>query len=154
MPSAPRLSRCSSGSNAVPFDLVEDMLHVALAEPSPAAVAELQRVTGRPVVVSLAAHEDVREILEELVRGGTLDAEQLLVEGELAVDAPAVRAVNAIVSAAVAAQASDVHVIPSEHMYYIRLRVDGVVQEHSTMTPERCRRRSLPHQGDGRARRR
>jgi type IV pilus assembly protein PilB len=122
--------------NAVPFDLVEDMLHVALTEPSPAAVAELERITGRPVVVSLAAHEDVREILEELVRGGTLDAEQLLVEGELANNAPAVRAVNAIVSAAVAAQASDVHVIPSEHMYYVRLRVDGVVQEHSTITPE------------------
>ncbi len=122
--------------NAVPFDLVEDMLHVALTEPSPAAVAELEGVTGRTVALSLAAHEDVREILEELARGGTLDAEQLLVEGELADSAPAVRAVNAIVSAALAAQASDVHLIPSEHAYFVRLRVDGVVQEHSTMTPE------------------
>jgi type IV pilus assembly protein PilB len=122
--------------NAVPFDLIEEMLHVALTEPSPAGVAELERISGRPVVVSVAAHEDVRGILEELVRGGTLDAEQLLVEGELADSAPAVQAVNAILGAAVAAQASDVHVIPSEHCYYIRLRVDGVVQEHSTLTPD------------------
>jgi type IV pilus assembly protein PilB len=121
---------------AVPFDLVGDVLHVALTEPSLAGVAELERVTGRRVVVSLAAHEDLREILEEIARGGTLDAEQLLIEGELADNAPAVRAVNAILSAAVAAQASDVHVIPSELNYYIRLRVDGVVQEHSTMTAE------------------
>jgi type IV pilus assembly protein PilB len=122
--------------NAVPFDLIEDLLHVALTGPSPAGVAELERISGRPVVVSVAAHEDVREILEELVRGGTLDAEQLLVEGELADNAPAVQAVNAILGAAVAAQASDVHLIPSEHCYYIRLRVDGVVQEHSTLTPD------------------
>ena len=122
--------------DAVPFDLIEDMLHVALTEPSPAAVAELERVSGRPVVVSIAALADVTEILEEIRRNGALDVEQLLVEGELADNAPAVRAVNEFMSAALSAHASDVHVIPSELCYYIRLRVDGVVQELTTMTPE------------------
>ena len=108
---------------AVPLEVLERLNAVpstwsttCCTSPSPSrrlpAWPSLERVTGRPVVVSLAAHEDVREILDELVRGGTLDAEQLLVEGELADDAPAVRAVNAILGAAVAAQASDVHVIP------------------------------------------
>src|SRR4051812_13696061 len=56
---------------AVPFDLVDDVLSVALADPSPTAVAELQNVTGRRITVALTAREDVVSVLDELARGGT-----------------------------------------------------------------------------------
>jgi type IV pilus assembly protein PilB len=123
--------------DAVPFDEVAGVLHVALAEPSGETVAELLRVTGRPVAVALAAREEVREILDELARGGTLDAERLDA-GDTADEAPAVRAVNEILGDAVAAQASDVHVIPAQHGYHVRLRIDGVLQEHTTLAPEQA----------------
>jgi type IV pilus assembly protein PilB len=120
---------------AVPFDVVDGMLHVALTAPSAGAVAELERVSGRPVAVALAAPEDVRGILDDLARGGTVDVEQLEVEAGSAGGAPAVVAVNEILRAAVAAQASDVHVIPAADRYHVRLRIDGVVQEHSHLAP-------------------
>jgi type IV pilus assembly protein PilB len=121
---------------AVPFDLTGNVLSVALADPSPNAVAELERATGKRVAVALTAHEDLVAVLETLERGGTIDAEQLDVVDDFADDAPAVRAVNEILRVAVATQASDVHLIPGQHGVFVRLRIDGVVQDHATLTIE------------------
>jgi type IV pilus assembly protein PilB len=118
---------------AVPFAAEAGELHVAFAEPTPERVAELERVTGRKVLSALASADDVTTILDELARSGTIDVEELQVDGELAGSAPAVAAVNEILRAAIAAQASDVHVIPGESCFYVRLRIDGVVQEHGRL---------------------
>ncbi|MDX6485052.1 MAG: twitching motility protein PilT, partial [Gaiellaceae bacterium] len=121
---------------AVPFDLDEGTLHVALTEPSTAAVTELERVTGRHVSIALASREDVDRMLLDLSRSGTLEVDELRLEGELTENAPAVRTVNDILRKAVVAQASDVHLIPDERCVHVRLRIDGVVQEHAILTTE------------------
>jgi len=116
---------------AVPFAADGRELHVAFAEPTPERVAELERVTGRVVLSALAGGDDVDTVLDELGRSGTIDVEELLVEGELEGSAPAVAAVNEILGAALTAQASDIHLIPGDHGYDVRFRIDGVVQEHT-----------------------
>ena len=121
---------------AVPFAAEGSELHVAFAEPTPERVAELERITGRTVLSALASGDDVATILDELARSGTIDVEELAIESELAGDAPAVHTVNTILREAVAAQASDIHLIPSEACFFVRLRIDGVVQEHSRLEPE------------------
>src|SRR5437764_1092727 len=72
----------------------------------------------------------------ELARGGTLRDEDLFLEGELAEDAPAVRAVNDILRRAIVERASDVHLIPEQGFVHVRLRVDGVVRETGMLAPE------------------
>jgi type IV pilus assembly protein PilB len=121
---------------AVPFAAEGRELHVAFAEPTPERVAELERVTGRTVLSALATADEIGAILDELARGGTIDVEGLEIEGELVGSGPAVAAVNEILRVAVAAQASDVHVIPGEGCFYVRLRIDGVVQEHARLELE------------------
>jgi len=57
---------------AVPYLLADGVLHVAVAESSPSALAELQLAGGNAVAFSLAAQHDIAVMLDELGRGGTL----------------------------------------------------------------------------------
>ncbi|HZR95124.1 MAG TPA: GspE/PulE family protein [Gaiellaceae bacterium] len=141
-----RIALSSDAILAAPFAVLKDLaaipyatdgseLHVAFADPSPEAVAALERATGRKVLCALASRDDVDVILDELARSGTIDPEELHVDDLLDGDAPAVLAVTDILRAAVAAEASDVHLIPGETCFYVRLRIDGVVREHSRLDP-------------------
>jgi type IV pilus assembly protein PilB len=123
-------------SLAIPFALSDDVLHVAFAAPSAGAVDEISRLAGYPVQASLATRDEVARLLADLERGGTLRDEDLFLEGELLAEAPAVRAVNDILRRAIAARASDVHLIPEEGLVSVRLRVDGVVQESGSLSSE------------------
>lgn len=121
---------------ALPYAVGDDGLHVAFATPSPAAAEELARLADRPLVAALAPRDDVRRLLGELARGGTLRAEDIHLEGELIADAPAVRTVNDLLRRAVAARASDVHLVPEAGFLHVRMRIDGVVQEHGLLPEE------------------
>jgi type II secretory ATPase GspE/PulE/Tfp pilus assembly ATPase PilB-like protein len=121
---------------AVPYAAEGTALHVAFAEPTAERVAELERVTGRRVLSGLASADEVELILDELARSGTIAVEELHVEGELAGDAPAIHTFNEILATAVSAQASDIHLIPGDSGYFVRLRIDGVVQEHARLERE------------------
>ncbi len=121
---------------AVPFRRDGEQLHVAIAEPTQGALAELQLAAGSLVTLSLAAESEISMILHELDSGGTLEDEELRIEGELAGDSPAMRTVNDILRRAAVARASDVHLIPDNGFIHIRFRIDGVVQEQSVLPPE------------------
>jgi type IV pilus assembly protein PilB len=122
---------------ALPFHIDDDgVLRVAFAAPSDATVGELSRLAGRPVQPVLAARDELTRVLADLARGGTLRDEDLFLEGELLAEAPAVRSVNDILRRAIVARASDVHMIPAADAVHVRLRIDGVVQEHSLLTTE------------------
>jgi type II secretory ATPase GspE/PulE/Tfp pilus assembly ATPase PilB-like protein len=121
---------------AVPYRLVDGVLHVAVAESSPSTLAELQLAGGNAVAFALAPEHDIAMLLHELGRGGTLANEELRFEGELASDSPAIRTVNEIIRCAAVARASDVHFIPDNGFVHVRFRIDGVVQEHSVLPPE------------------
>jgi type IV pilus assembly protein PilB len=121
---------------ALPYEWDGDVLRVAFADPSRAATDEIARLAGRAVEPALAARDDVRGLLRELRRGGTLRDEDLYLEGELLETAPAVRAVNDVLRRAVSERASDVHLVPEDGFVHLRMRIDGVVQEFGTLTAE------------------
>ena len=52
---------------------------------------------------------------------------------DMASDAPAIRAVNRLISAAVELRASDIHLEPTESALHVRFRVDGVMQERDPL---------------------
>ena len=54
---------------------------------------------------------------------------------DLASDAPAIRAVNRLITSAVEKRASDIHLEPSEGGLQVRMRVDGVMEEHASLPP-------------------
>jgi type II secretory ATPase GspE/PulE/Tfp pilus assembly ATPase PilB-like protein len=120
----------------VPYRLVDGVLHVAIGEVSPFALAELQLAGGMQVALALAPEHDIGVLLHELGRGGTLVDEELRLEGELPSDSPAMRTVNEILRRAAVSRASDVHFIPDNGFMHVRFRIDGVVQEHSVLSPD------------------
>jgi type IV pilus assembly protein PilB len=121
---------------ALPYSLDGDVLSVAMAAPTPQAVAELERITGMSVVVALARADEVNGLLHEIALGGGLRQDALEIEGELLDDAPAVRIVNDILRRAIESRASDVHLVPDAEAVHLRLRIDGVVQDHGQIATE------------------
>jgi hypothetical protein len=57
---------------AVPYRLVDGVLHVAVAEVSTFALTELQLAADHTVSLALAPQHDITVLLHELGRGGTL----------------------------------------------------------------------------------
>jgi type IV pilus assembly protein PilB len=122
---------------AIPYELSDGVLHVAVGELGADCLAELQHaIGGGTVTLALAAQEDISALLDEIARGGTLVSEDLRLEGDSGADAPAVRTVNEILRRAVVSRASDVHLVPGNGFLHVRFRIDGVVQEVSILPPE------------------
>jgi type IV pilus assembly protein PilB len=121
---------------ALPYEIEDGMLRVALADPASAAAFELERASPLPMAFSIARREEVAGLLHDLALGGTLREDDLRLEGDDLSDAVAVRAVNDVMRRAIEARASDVHLIPDASFVHVRLRVDGVVEEHGTLRAE------------------
>jgi type IV pilus assembly protein PilB len=134
---------------AVPVAFVDKRtLLVAMADPSNVlAVDDIAIMTGYDVRVAVAATEDITGLisrldrLEEVVAGESsgiedLDEEQAEVVDlhETADDAPVIKLVNQVVAQAVEQHASDVHLTPDGRELRVRFRVDGVLQDVTTVT--------------------
>jgi type IV pilus assembly protein PilB len=136
--------------SALPYALRDDVLSVAIADPTNVhAIDELRLATGYPVEFGVAAREQIEEHLKKLARESAAfgirasdDAPELIVEGEEEDDAeadldvndgiseaPLVRMVNSIIFQAAEDGASDIHFEPQEDALIVRFRVDGVLQE-------------------------
>jgi general secretion pathway protein E len=128
---------------------------VAVREPGSAqAIAEMRRFLGAPLKLSFYPQNQFDDLLESLYQerdaveqvasdlddAGDLDklvdelpeVEDLLESKD---DAPIIRVINALLTEAVKAGASDVHVEPFESRLSVRFRVDGVMRE--VMSPPR-----------------
>jgi general secretion pathway protein E len=128
---------------AVPLAAGEDTLTIALADPLDAYVRDALRLaTGLRVQVKAAVTADIEEALRRLYPGA--DAAQAgragenveeVTESDLArlresaSEAPVIRFVNTLISRAVEAGASDIHIEPLERRLRIRTRIDGVLKE-------------------------
>ena len=84
--------------------------------------AAIDRVTGASLPAKL-----------EQAQADELDIERL---EDLASDAPAIRAVNRLISRAVEQRASDIHIEPYEGGLKIRFRVDGALREEEPPAPD------------------
>lgn len=136
--------------SALPVRLEKNILTVAMADPLDIiAKDDMRIITGLEidVVISPAADilrainrfYDASERAERAVEEYRIQAgfQEEAVEEEDAdvTNAPMVRLVNTIISQAVRAKASDIHIEPFEKMVRIRHRVDGELRE--VMTPEK-----------------
>ncbi|HEY2283641.1 MAG TPA: GspE/PulE family protein [Solirubrobacteraceae bacterium] len=123
-------------------------LLVAMADPSNVlAVDDIAIMTGYEVRVAVAPPDDIAGLisrldrledvvadsggqLEELEEGGVADVVDL---HDTADDAPVVKLVNQIVAQAVERNASDIHLAPDGREVRVRFRIDGVLQDVTTV---------------------
>ncbi|MGA7704862.1 MAG: ATPase, T2SS/T4P/T4SS family [Solirubrobacteraceae bacterium] len=132
---------------AVPVAFVDKRtLLLAMADPSNVlAVDDVAIMTGYEVRVAVASPEAIGDLisrmarLEDVVSGESAveeaeDAQAEIVNlRETADDAPVVKLVNQIVAQAIERGASDVHMAPDGHEVRVRVRVDGIMQDITTV---------------------
>ncbi len=140
----------------VPVDKTGDTLTIALSDPSNIYLLdELRLLTKCQIIPVISFESDIAEAIsryysreednfEEMLKDITDQEMEVIKEDEeaeaeddtdLAVtvnDAPVIQLVNLIISEAIKAKASDIHVEPYEKSLRLRYRIDGVLQE---MTP-------------------
>ncbi|HEV3319792.1 MAG TPA: ATPase, T2SS/T4P/T4SS family [Solirubrobacteraceae bacterium] len=121
-------------------------LLVAMADPSNVlAVDDIAIMTGYEVRVAVAPPDDIASLilrldrLDDVVASSGSQIEELE-EGaevvdlhETAEDAPVIKLVNQIVAQAVERGASDIHLAPDGRELRVRFRIDGVLQDVTTV---------------------
>ena len=130
-------------SVAIPYELEEDVLRVAVADPGNLhAIDELRLATKHSLELVVASRDDILAELQRLTRtaeaiGSVVavdfddvadDADDLEVDDGIS-DGPLVRLVNALIFQAAEENASDVHFEAQEDALAVRFRVDGVLRE-------------------------
>jgi type IV pilus assembly protein PilB len=131
---------------AVPVSFTDKRtLLIAMADPSNVlAVDDIAIMTGYEVRVAVAAPDDIAGLVSRLDRLEDVvgeSAEQLdeddggevVALHETSDDAPVVKLVNQIVAQAVERGASDIHLAPDGREMRVRFRVDGVLQDVTTV---------------------
>jgi type IV pilus assembly protein PilB len=121
-------------------------LLVAMADPSNVlAVDDIAIMTGHEVRVAVAPPDDIATLvsrldrLEDVVGESAAGVEDMEEDGELVAlhetpdDAPVVKLVNQIVAQAVERGASDIHMAPEGREVRVRFRIDGVLQDITTV---------------------
>jgi len=95
---------------------------------------------NQSVIWYLARHQDLERILDLVAkahRRGLPETDDVTLLRELAEGAPVVEFVNNMLSQAVDQRASDVHLEPEEHSFFVRYRIDGILYEHLNLPKER-----------------
>jgi type IV pilus assembly protein PilB len=132
---------------AVPVAFVDKRtLLLAMADPSNVlAVDDVAIMTGYEVRVAVSSPEAIGDLISRMARLEDVVSGQSAVEEtedsqaeivnlrETADDAPVVKLVNQIVAQAVELGASDVHLAPDGHEVRVRVRVDGIMQDITTV---------------------
>lgn len=129
-------------ARAMPLKLTERGVEVAFVDPLESSMRQaLAFAFGRPVVPVVARSGDMEAALDRLypandVRvddGGGADEADVERLRDLSSDAPVVRAVNALIARAAEANASDIHIEPTEDVLKIRLRIDGALRDEEPL---------------------
>ncbi len=130
--------------NIMPLKKGANSVTVAISDLDICAMDNLKFILNMDVKPVLAAEDDISDAIERYYGGEESTVDNMLrefTEGELAEEeeeegegggegeAPIVRLVSLIVSDAVQARASDIHVEPLANRLRIRYRIDGVCQE-------------------------
>jgi type IV pilus assembly protein PilB len=128
---------------ALPVGFVDQRtLLVAMADPANiVAIDDISIMTGYEVRQAVATHEDIHAVISRLSRFGDVvqssgepeDSVEVVDLRESADDAPIVRLVHQLVGQAVEAGASDLHLAPDGGDLRVRFRVDGVLDDVTTI---------------------
>ena len=129
---------------AVPLEQNGDILVVGMADPANVVYKdELARITNKKLSVVLASEKDVLSFIEKFYVRSSLSKEigeneiqEAEDEDELSDDieedtdsAPVIKYVNPIFFDAITKKASDIHLEPFEKEIYLRMRIDGILQQ-------------------------
>ena len=135
-----------------PVEVKDGVLTVAMTDPTdPYTVDDLRMSTGYAVSICLVKEREILEAIdqyydegqttiEKIVKGyseeegGTSSEERENVDHlrDLASEAPVIQLVNLLITRAVEARASDIHIEPFEDKLRIRYRVDGVLLDYES----------------------
>jgi len=125
--------------HVVPIASDAQTVNVALANPFDTfAIEAMGFAFGRPLKLAVALPSDIDAAIDRLygqpqaqdeAQDAIVDEDDLDRLKDLVSDAPVIRAVNRLIARAVDAQASDIHVEPTDDRLAIRLRIDGVLQD-------------------------
>jgi len=132
---------------AVPVTFADKRtLLVAMADPSNVlAVDDIAIMTGYEVRIAVAPPDDIATLISRLDRledavtasDGQVEEEEGGAEvvdlRDTAEDAPVIKLVNQIVAQAVERGASDIHLAPDGRELRVRFRIDGVLQDVTTV---------------------
>jgi type IV pilus assembly protein PilB len=131
---------------AVPVSFVDKRtLLLAMADPSNVlAVDDVAIMTGYEVRVAVASPDAITDLISRMARLDDVVSGEAAIEEddssaeivnlrETADDAPVVKLVNQIVAQAVELGASDVHLAPDGTEVRVRVRVDGILQDITTV---------------------
>ncbi|MBV9508767.1 MAG: Flp pilus assembly complex ATPase component TadA, partial [Caulobacteraceae bacterium] len=117
-------------------------VEVAFADPlDRAPLQALSLASGRTIIAAIGRVSDIEGALDRLygaAGGSAADADEiddadLERLADLASDAPAIRAVNRLITAAVEARASDIHLEPTEASLQVRFRIDGALEDQASL---------------------
>lgn len=126
---------------ALPIRIDDTGCHVALADPTDdETIAALAFASGKPVLSAVATYAAIEEALARHSSaddrngldahgefdGAADDVERLL---DSASDAPIIRLVNRLLTAASNRRASDIHIEPMNRFILVRFRIDGQLVE-------------------------
>jgi general secretion pathway protein E len=142
-PSAPEIEGLSHRflrqCRAIPVALADHVLTIAMADPLDfETIAAVRAFSGLQVRAALAAEQEILDAIdrnygetEQRTYGGEGDDEQAGADLEqlrdMASEAPVIRLVNAMITAAIETRASDIHIEPFEKEFRVRFHVDGVL---------------------------
>jgi general secretion pathway protein E len=133
----------------IPLAESDEVIRVAIANPLDAfALKAVEVAAGKPVRSGVALPADIERAFERLYGSGGTAISQI-VEGmgepelaerdedaerlkDQASEAPVIRLVNLLITRAVEARASDIHIEPYENSLRVRYRIDGVLHEVET----------------------
>ena len=127
----------------VPVEVVDGVLLVAVADPSPDLAARLQTSTGTRVQLGVAPAGEVSRTIDNVYRSLEAITKQVQAfeasgaSSKRAVsrvetvgdDAPVVQVVNMMITQALRDRASDVHIEPQDTQLRVRFRIDGALHE-------------------------
>jgi type IV pilus assembly protein PilB len=139
-------SQVAKRHDALPIATAGDRaLVVAMSDPANVhAIDDIAILTGYQIRVVVTTSEDISNVIARLARvgdvvhegdeGGVIGQEAAVVElHDTADDAPVVRLVHQLVGQAVEQGASDLHLTPDGEELRVRLRVDGVLRDVTTV---------------------
>ncbi len=138
--------RFLKSSHILPLAEGEEGITLAMADPLDHAAAEAVALrTGRKVICCVAVAAELEAALERLYAEGKSSIDQIAESldnpdeestdadvqrlRDQASEAPVIRIVNLLISRAVEARASDIHIESSEARLRVRYRVDGVLRD-------------------------
>jgi type IV pilus assembly protein PilB len=121
----------------LPFACIDDLVHVACADPNDAAALQaVERFVGKRVTAEAAERDSLRLVLQRVFgtpQPGAADGRGPVRTDARSIDAETTDAValcDELLYAALVREASDIHIDAGPEQVLVRLRVDGVLETY------------------------